>query len=52
MFTDEIGRPLTSFHVSRRFRKLLHLAGLPPMRYHDLDMGPLPLWLRREFPQG
>ncbi|MBF8267735.1 MAG: Integrase [Dehalococcoidia bacterium] len=39
VFTDEIGRPLTSFRVSRRFRKLLHLAGLPPMRYHDLRHG-------------
>ena len=39
VFTDEIGRPFTSFHVSRRFKKLLHLAGLPPMRYHDLRHG-------------
>ena len=39
MFTDEVGRPLTSFHVSRRFRKLLQLAELPAMRYHDLRHG-------------
>ena len=39
VFTDEVGRPMTSFHVSRRFSKLLHLAGLPPMRYHDLRHG-------------
>ena len=39
VFADEAGHPLTSFHVSRRFRKLLHLAGLPPMRYHDLRHG-------------
>ena len=39
MFTDEIGRHLTSFHVSRRLSKLLHLVGLPPMRYHDLRHG-------------
>ena len=39
VFTDEIGRPLTSFHVSRHFSKPLHLVGLPPMRYHDLRHG-------------
>jgi len=39
VFTDEAGRPLTSFHVSRRFSKLLNLAGLPTMRYHDLRHG-------------
>ena len=39
VFTDQVGRPLTGFHVSRRFRKLLQLAGLPPMRYHDLRHG-------------
>ena len=39
VFTDEVGRPMTSFHVSRRFSKLLHLAGPPPMRYHDLRHG-------------
>jgi integrase len=39
VFTDEVGQPLTSFHVSRRFKKLLHLAGLSPMRYHDLRHG-------------
>ena len=39
VFTDELGQPLTSFHVSRRFGKLLQLAGLPTMRYHDLRHG-------------
>ena len=39
VFTNEVGRPLTSFHVSRRFSKLLRLAGLPMMRYHDLRHG-------------
>ena len=32
-------RPLTSFHLSRRFNKLLNHAGLPNMRYHDLRHG-------------
>ena len=50
MFTDEIGRPLTSFHVSRRFRKLLHLAGLPPMRYHDLRHGAASLMAAQGVP--
>jgi len=39
VFSNEVGQPLTSFHVSRRFRKLLQLAGLPAMRYHDLRHG-------------
>ena len=30
---------MTSFHVSRRFKRLLQLAGLPSMRYHDLRHG-------------
>jgi len=39
VFADELGRPLTSFHASRHFSKLLSLAGLPSMRYHDLRHG-------------
>ena len=39
VFANELGRPLTSFHVSRRFRKLLQLAGLSPIRYSDLRHG-------------
>lgn len=39
VFADEIGRPLSSYHVSRRFKKLLALAELPAMRYHDLRHG-------------
>ncbi|OGO51923.1 MAG: integrase [Chloroflexi bacterium RBG_16_68_14] len=39
VFTDELGRPLSGFHVLRRFKALLALAGLPPMRYHDLRHG-------------
>ena len=30
---------MSSFHVSRRFRDLLALAGPPAMRYHDLRHG-------------
>ncbi len=36
VFTDERGCPLAGFHVSRRFRKLLEVAAVPGMRYHDL----------------
>jgi len=43
VFPDEVWRPFTSFHVSRRFKKLLHLAGLQPMRYHDLRHVAAPL---------
>jgi integrase len=39
VFTDEIGRPLSGFHVTKRFRKLLTAAGLPELRYHDLRHG-------------
>ncbi|MBI4199689.1 MAG: site-specific integrase [Chloroflexi bacterium] len=50
VFTNEVGRPLTSFHVSRRFRKLLHLAGLPSMRYHDLRHGAASLMAAQKVP--
>ncbi len=39
MVTDERGCLLCGFcgfHVSRRLRKLLGVAGVPGMRYHDL----------------
>ena len=39
VFADEAGGPLAGFHVSRRFQALIKLAGLPPMRYHDLRHG-------------
>ena len=39
VFTDEAGGPLAGFHVTRCFRKLLRMAGLPPMRYHDFRHG-------------
>ena len=50
VFTDEVGRPLTSFHVSRRFRKLLQSAGLPTMRYHDLRHGAASLMAAQGVP--
>lgn len=39
VFTDEEGNPLSCYHVSGRFHKLIRMAGLPPMRYHDLRHG-------------
>ena len=36
VFTDEIGGPPASFHVTGRFRAPLRLAGLAAIRYHDL----------------
>ena len=50
VFTDEAGRPMTSFHVSRRFRKLLRLAELPTMRYHDLRHGAASLMAAQGVP--
>ena len=51
-FADPMGGPLTSFHVSRRFNKLLNRAGLPNMRYHDLRHGGLLSWPPKEYQQG
>ena len=48
--TDEIGTPLSSFHVARRFKKLLALAGLPAMRYHDLRHGAASLMAAQGVP--
>ncbi|MSQ13701.1 MAG: site-specific integrase [Dehalococcoidia bacterium] len=39
VFATETGGPLSGFSVTRRFYKLLRVAGLPPMRYHDLRHG-------------
>ena len=50
VFTDESGRTLTRFHVSRRFRKLLQLAGMSPMRYHDLRHGAASLMAAQGVP--
>jgi integrase len=50
VFCDEIGGPLSGFRVSRRFRKLLALAGLPPMRYHELRHGAASLMAAQGVP--
>ncbi len=52
VFADEMARPLTSFHVSRRFNKLLSFAGLPKMRYYDLRHGAASIMAAQEYPQG
>ena len=50
VFCDEIGGPLSGFHVSRRFRALLALAGLPRMRYHELRHGAASLMAAQGVP--
>ena len=50
VFTDQLGRPLSGFHVLRRFRSLLALAELPPMRYHDLRHGAASLMAAQGVP--
>ena len=50
VFPDELGRPLSAFHVIRRFRSLLELAGLPRMRYHDLRHGAASLMAAQGVP--
>ena len=50
MFADELGRSLSAFHVIRRFRSLLELAGLPRMRYHDLRHGAASLMAAQGVP--
>ena len=50
VFTDEAGGPLSGFHVRRRFYALLAVAGLPPMRYHDLRHGAASLMAAQGVP--
>jgi integrase len=50
VFTDEAGRPLSSYHVGRRFRELLAMAELPAMRYHDLRHGAASLMAAQGVP--
>jgi len=50
VFTDEAGGPVSGFHVSRRFRALLSVAGLPAMRYHDLRHGAASLMAAQGVP--
>ena len=51
VFADEFGRPLSGFHVLRRFRELLSNAGLQPMRYHDLRHGAASLMAAQVCPR-
>jgi len=39
VFTREDGQPLRPGHISEHFELLVHRAGLPPVRYHDLRHG-------------
>ena len=50
VFADEAGGPLSGFHVSRRFKALLAVAGLPEMRYHDLRHGAASLMAAQGVP--
>jgi len=44
-FTDEHGRPLNPAHVTGMFHMIAYLAGLPPIRLHDLRHGAATLLL-------
>jgi integrase len=44
-FTDEHGRPLNPAHVTELFHMIAYLAGLPPVRLHDLRHGAATLLL-------
>jgi integrase len=50
VFTDEDGSPLSSYHVGRRFKSLLAVAGLQSMRYHDLRHGAASLMAAQGVP--
>jgi integrase len=50
VFTDEVGSPLSSYHVGRRFKSLITVAGLPEMRYHDLRHGATSLMAAQGVP--
>ena len=39
VFTNELGKPLAGYTVSRRFRKLLRLAGISTMSYNECRNG-------------
>jgi integrase len=36
MFTTQHGTPINPRNLLRDYKKLLHTAGLPPIRFHDL----------------
>jgi integrase len=44
-FTDTAGDPLHPAHVTDQFQRLVHQAGLPPIRLHDLRHGAASLML-------
>ena len=50
VFTDATGRPLSTFHVGRRFKVLISVASLPEMRYHDLRHGAASLMAAQGVP--
>jgi integrase len=50
VFADEAGGPLSSYHVGRRFKNLLAVAGLQAMRYHDLRHGAASLMAAQGVP--
>lgn len=45
------GRPQSGFHVALRSKKLLALAGLPQLRYHDLRHSAASLIAAQDVPQ-
>ena len=50
IFPTETGGPLSGFHVLRRLRALLGVAGLRSMRYHDLRHGAASLMAAQGVP--
>ena len=50
--SDEFGTPLSGYHVTRQFRKLLEGSGLASMRYHDLRHGATSLMAALGVPVG
>lgn len=50
IFTNSVGGPIDARNLLRRFKKLLNIAGLPDIRFHDLRHTAASLMLNNNVP--